>query len=191
MTNSKLVEYLIKVLNDSQFLNVLKEEQVVRLKHDALRLLLALTEMNTKDDYIIQTLRKIIPLTVLINHFSSVYGQLVRMFGEEKYSRELFEERPTFILESGFNAYILYSIILDVKNVVEEQEDFNLDSNHILQDLLSDNLLNEITTFGKSLMEHGIEQFSQLKQQLQGEVQERIQIIQKHELIHKAMYFFK
>lgn len=72
--------------------------------------------MNAKDDYIIVTLKKMIPLTVLINHFSNVYFELVQRFGEEHYSKEIFVQYSEFILESGFNAYILYIILQDVKS---------------------------------------------------------------------------
>jgi inositol 1,4,5-triphosphate receptor type 3 len=49
---------------------------------------------------------------------------MIKTFGEDNYNKELFVPKPTFILESGFNAYILYTILLDVNYVFEDVEEF-------------------------------------------------------------------
>lgn len=54
------------------------------------------------------------PLTVLINHLANVYCKLVLIHGEETYSKDIFVHTDNLILESGFNAYILYTIIKEI-----------------------------------------------------------------------------
>ncbi|CAD8201229.1 unnamed protein product [Paramecium pentaurelia] len=193
VANSKFVEFSIKVLNDSSLKSQLDDIQINQLKHQCLIILLVVAEINTKDDYIVQKLKKIVPKTVLIQHFVNVYHQMINYFGDDNYSKLIFENQPNFIMESGFNAYILYVILSELNYVVEDLEEFkkNEDEGQLVQDFLRDNILNELSRLGQSLMKHGLEQLNQIKQQFSGQVEEKMNIIKKHEMIHKAFQFYK
>ncbi|CAD8204536.1 unnamed protein product [Paramecium pentaurelia] len=193
VANSKFVEFSIKVLNDSSLKLQLDDVQIIQLKHQCLIILLVVAEINTKDDYIVQKLKKIVPKTVLIQHFVNVYSQMVNLFGEDNYSKLIFVNQPNFIMESGFNAYILYVILSELNYVVEDLEEFqkNNDEGQLVQDFLKDNILNELSRLGQSLMKHGLEQLNQIKQQFSGQVEEKMNIIKKHEMMHKAFQFYK
>ena len=84
---------------------------------------------------------------------------MINLFGEEDYSKLIFKNQPNFIMESGFNAYILYVILSELNYVVEDLEEFKKkdDESELVQDFLKDNILNELTRLGQSLMEHGLE----------------------------------
>lgn len=49
---------------------------------------------------------------------------MVYLYGEEHYSKEIFIPKSNFIIESGFNAYILYSMLSDNVMIVEAMEEF-------------------------------------------------------------------
>ena len=193
-------------------------EQLTKVKHKCLITLVSLLEGNNSTLNLSARIMRAIPISVLTDNLIQVYKQYKRLYKNKGYTEAAFnhhqddykpdkKQAAEFIIENGFNIYILINLFLDnqaYKNIEDEDLNDYIDGEekNLVATVFDEGIIGELRKFWSSLFSNVLGAVEMVKKNVidralkNGDMDEEEakllkEEIEKKQLVQEAISFFR